>query len=56
MGPGTPTLTYREIAKRSGANMDDVILGIDELQRTGKVVTIHFKGDVNRQQAFRTSP
>jgi hypothetical protein len=53
MGPGTPTLTYRLIVQRSHLFIDDVILGLDELQRQRKVVLIHCKGEIHRQMAFR---
>jgi hypothetical protein len=54
MGPGSPVLTYREIMHRAGVFIDDVILALDELNKAGKVVLIHQKGDVGQQQAFRT--
>ena len=53
MGPGTPTLTYGLIEQRSHLFIDDVILGLDELQQQRKVVLIHRKGDINKQMAFR---
>lgn len=54
MGPGTAVLTYRQIAQRGRLSMDDVILGLEELNRTGKVVQIRGSGDINQQRAFRT--
>jgi len=53
MGPGTPTLTYLLIMQRSRLAMEEVILGLDELQRKGKIVLVHRQGDINRQMAFR---
>jgi hypothetical protein len=53
MGPGTPTLTYRVIMQRADLPMDDVLLGLDELQRKRKIVLIHRQGDIHQQLAFR---
>jgi hypothetical protein len=55
MGPGSMVLTYRQIMQRAHVFIDDVILGLDELSRTGKVQLVHRKGDVNEQQAFKLS-
>jgi hypothetical protein len=55
MGPGSPTLTYREIMHRSGMFVDDVIVGLAELNAKGKavLVTSHLGLEVSWQRAYR---
>lgn len=54
MAPPNLVLTYRQIAARSRSTMDDVILGLEELNRQGKVILIKSGNEPTTQRAYRT--